>query len=182
VAIKIFSLENQKSINWSGGKTTELFIFPEKSKFENRDFEIRISAATIEVEESNFTPLPGYRRKIMVLEGELHLIHENHHSIKLQRFNQDSFSGDWKTTSSGKVTDFNVIYRPQFEPIVEFIELKEFQSFKFEDNESAFFYVFQGSISMDGKCILEKTFVSIKYESRFSIRAEAETKLILVKF
>lgn len=45
----------------------------------------------------------------MVLQGELYLSHEGHHSTALKEFQQDSFRGDWKTTSRGRVTDFNLM-------------------------------------------------------------------------
>ncbi len=45
----------------------------------------------------------------MVLEGELTLEHEDHHSARLQPFQQDAFAGDWITRSKGRARDFNIM-------------------------------------------------------------------------
>ena len=99
--------------NWSGGETKQLFIYPCDSDFKSRNFDFRISTATVNLDESNFTSLSGFSRKLMVLEGETMLIHENHHSKMVQKFEIDSFQGDWKTKSVGKCSDFNVITKPE---------------------------------------------------------------------
>ena|ERR1700752_3233265 len=96
---------------WSGGTTTQLAIYPKEAIYKNLDFIFRISTATIEVEESTFTSLPNVSRVIMVLDGELTIQHKNQYTKQLKKFDTDNFSGDWETTSIGKVTDFNVMTR-----------------------------------------------------------------------
>ena len=96
---------------WSGGTTTQLIIYPKEAVYKNLDFTFRISTATIDVEESAFTSLPNVNRVIMVLKGELTIQHKNHYVKQLKKFDTDNFSGDWKTTGIGKVTDFNVMTR-----------------------------------------------------------------------
>ena len=98
-------------IAWSKGTSTELFIYPQGSNFQSRDFLFRISLATVEAEESEFTPLPGIQRSLMLLKGKHTLIHKDHHSKTLFPFDQDAFSGDWQTTSQGKATNFNLMCR-----------------------------------------------------------------------
>ena len=66
--------------NWSGGTTSELFIFPTTSNYKDLNFGFRLSSATIDVDESEFTPLPNVKRQLMLLDGELELIHEGHHT------------------------------------------------------------------------------------------------------
>lgn len=95
--------------NWSGGSTTQLYISPANASYAERNFDFRISSAKVEVPESTFTVLPGVNRKLMVLEGEITLNHENEHSKTLQKFEVDTFNGDWKTTAIGTCTDFNVM-------------------------------------------------------------------------
>jgi len=94
---------------WSGGTTSQLYISPENASFSDRIFDFRISSAVVELEESDFTPMPGFSRILMVLEGELEIIHEGYYSKVLKQFEIDEFSGDWKTSSKGKVVDFNLI-------------------------------------------------------------------------
>ena len=66
--------EEQTTIRWSGGLSTELYIFPEDSEYVERNFKYRLSTATVEIEQSVFTPLPGVDRTLMVLEGEMKLV------------------------------------------------------------------------------------------------------------
>ncbi|MGE7763054.1 HutD/Ves family protein [Peribacillus sp. NPDC097895] len=94
---------------WSGGKTTQLAICPEDGDYSKRDFKWRISTADIEVEESEFTHLPGIQRIIMSLDGEMWLQHEGKHHVYLKPFEQDRFDGGWTTRSIGRVTDFNLM-------------------------------------------------------------------------
>lgn len=99
---------------WSGGTTTELAIFPAGSSYAARDFDWRISTATVETAESEFTHLPGYHRLLMVLEGGLQLLHDTGAEqlyTRLKPLEHCHFDGDWKTTGFGTVRDFNVMFR-----------------------------------------------------------------------
>lgn len=108
-AIELVRKNEQTTSNWSGGTTTQIAIYPKDSAYSERNFQWRLSSAKVETEESVFTSLPGIWRLIMVLEGEMRLEHTGHHSVYLKPFEQDSFSGDWTTTSFGKVRDFNLM-------------------------------------------------------------------------
>ncbi len=107
-----------KTSSWSGGKTTELFIYPQNAIYSERDFDFRISTATVEVEESEFTLLPSYQRILSVLEGEVTLFVNKQQEVKLKLGEQFSFSGADNITSKGKIRDFNVIFSPAWEAIL----------------------------------------------------------------
>lgn len=109
---------------WSGGKTTQVWIYPAKSTYQERNFEIRLSSATVEAEESDFTALPGYHRKLMILEGEITIIHEHHYRKNLKILESDSFSGSWKTRSLGRCVDFNVMTSDKYVSEIEGFNLK----------------------------------------------------------
>lgn len=96
---------------WSGGTTTELRIFPEDSAYGKRDFNYRVSTATVDVNESIFTSLPGIKRHLMVLAGEMTLVHDGRYEKNLNVYEQDRFMGDFRTRSiSGlPVVDFNLM-------------------------------------------------------------------------
>lgn len=104
--IKQTSLTTNK---WSGGTTTEIFIAPEQSLYKERNFDWRLSTATVEVAQSEFTSLPGVNRAIMSLDKDLKLCHENQYTVELKPFEVDYFKGDWTTRSEGRVTDFNLM-------------------------------------------------------------------------
>ncbi len=112
---KIHRFQNALTTVWSGGTTSQLFIYPSESLFAERNFDFRISTATIDVEESDFTPLTEYNRLLAVLEGDLEIIHQGKYSKKLQKFENDRFHGSWQTNSKGKVRDFNVIFNDHFD-------------------------------------------------------------------
>lgn len=98
-----------KIISWAKGTSQELFIYPPASNFQKRDFLFRISLATVEAETSEFTPLPGIQRTLMLLKGEHTLMHKGHHTRSLLPFDQDYFRGEWQTSSRGKATNFNLM-------------------------------------------------------------------------
>lgn len=97
--------------NWSGGKTKELAIFPADSKYADREFIYRLSSATVDLEESDFTMLPDYDRVLMVLQGSTVLTYNGKKSVHLNELEQDSFDGAWTTKSYGKITDYNLMTR-----------------------------------------------------------------------
>lgn len=94
---------------WAGGTTTQLFISPEGSNYADRNFDFRISTAKVEIDASDFTSLPGINRKLMILEGEIKITHENQYTKVLKAFDQDSFKGEWKTSAKGICSDFNIM-------------------------------------------------------------------------
>ncbi|MGE7903233.1 HutD/Ves family protein [Peribacillus sp. NPDC094092] len=108
-SLKIIRKSEQITSLWSGGKTTQLAIYPEDGDYSKREFNWRISTADVEVDESIFTHLPGIQRIIMILDGEMLLDHKGNHRVQLQPFEQDRFDGGWTTRSMGRVTDFNLM-------------------------------------------------------------------------
>ncbi len=96
---------------WSGGKTTQLFIYPEEADYSRRNFKFRLSSATVESEKSEFTKLEGVYRFITPLDGQLKLTHDHIQYIDLQPFEVYEFDGNKDTVSFGKVRDFNLMLR-----------------------------------------------------------------------
>lgn len=137
-----------RPMQWAGGSTTELFIFPENSNYQNRDFTFRLSTATVEVETSEFTPLQGVSRKLMVLNGEIKLSHENHHTTHLKKFDVDEFSGQWKTSCIGKCTDFNLMTSGKIRGQLRSIVVTEGHYIFATVNKSdwSFLYLYRGEV------------------------------------
>lgn len=94
---------------WSGGKTTQLFLYPPESSYVNRDFLVRISSADVEEDSSVFTVLPGFHRILMPLDSEMRLVYEGHGEVAMQPFQAAEFDGGWNTTSYGKCTDIGIM-------------------------------------------------------------------------
>ncbi len=147
--IKKESLECKK---WSGGTTTQLFISPKDADYGKRNFSFRLSTATVEVEKSDFTALPGVSRKLMILDGKIDIAHQNHHSKQLNKFDVDDFEGDWNTSSVGRCTDFNLMTTGNTKGEIKAIAIgkKEETSYKIaSSNNWLFIYAFSGKISVN---------------------------------
>lgn len=149
---KIINSEYFKPKRWSGGTTTELFIFPPTADYRQRNFLFRLSTATVDSEESDFTQLPGISRKLLVLKGKTTLDHKDHYSRQLDKFDVDSFQGDWKTSSIGKCTDFNLMTSGKTTGTLTAIVLETDQTVNLKINEVCdwvFIYVFSGKVRID---------------------------------
>lgn len=120
---------------WSGGSTKQLYIFPEDASYAERNFQLRISTAKVEVPESTFTSLPGFSRKLMILEGEIDITHEHQYSKNLKPFEVDSFSGDWKTNAIGTCVDFNVMTSGTIKSELSSVEVLENESIQISGSE-----------------------------------------------
>lgn len=110
---------------WSGGTTTQICIFPQDSKYTDRQFLWRISSAAVELAESDFTPLPDYERLISTLRGTIVLSHDGNAPVCLQPYQVHRFSGGAKTHCVGTCTDFNLMLRRgRADGLMQAIELK----------------------------------------------------------
>lgn len=90
-------------------KQNKLAIFPEDAKYLERNFVWRLSTATCEKEESDFSRLPDFDRVLMVLKGEVVLAHQDVRVARLSELDQDSFDGGYHTKSFGQITDYNLM-------------------------------------------------------------------------
>ncbi len=120
---KLNKKEDYVVSQWSGGTTTQLGIYPEGSLYSDREFIWRLSSATVDVEESDFTSLPDYNRILAVLQGEVILAYKDIRTVKLNRLEYDYFDGAWETKSFGKITDYNLMTRKDYEGKLEVIQL-----------------------------------------------------------
>ena len=100
---------------WDGGKTYEYFISPADSSYSNRDFDFRISSATIEKTPSDFTNFKGYHRFLVMLDNDLSIKRNNidEHYSKHEIFEFDSAD---KIQSFSLGNDFNLMVRNGSKP------------------------------------------------------------------
>lgn len=112
--LTLISPETYLSSTWSGGRTTQLCLLPAGASYAERNFDLRISSATVEIEESVFSDLRGYSRIIAPLEGSFDLQHPDRKGLQhfhLERYQLHAFDGGEKTLCRGRGRDFNVIFR-----------------------------------------------------------------------
>ena len=116
--------EDQTTTEWTGGTSTQLAIYPTSSHYADRTFKWRLSSATVNLPESQFTPLPGYQRILMVLAGKLRIVHENRGEASLLPFEQHAFDGGWTTTGFGRCVDFNLMMADGVTGNVQALEIR----------------------------------------------------------
>lgn len=168
---KVIRKEDLITSTWSGGTTTQLFIYPEGSDYKALTFDFRISTASVDVETSHFTSLPGINRLIMSLDNPLKLSHKNQYDIDLKPFQVDSFKGDWQTQSKGKVIDFNLMYKDGWYADMGVLTLDK--CYELASNDILLIYNFNASMSLE---VLDKT-IELNQGDLVFVENEAEVKL-----
>ncbi len=153
-SFKLFPVRKRDTLtsSWSGGSTTEFFIYPAGALYADRDFLFRISSATVNTDTSVFTSLPDYNRILLLLDGNLRLIHEEytgntvrvHHESKLMPLEQDFFDGGYKTTSLGMGCDFNLMMRKELHGKMEVLALQKEEKVTLQANWVNFVYLISG--------------------------------------
>ncbi|MSU86600.1 HutD/Ves family protein [Streptococcus dysgalactiae] len=97
--------------DWSGGKTKQLFLYPENGDYGERKFSYRLSTATVALRQTTFTLLDGYHRILMSLDKPITLSDLSHaKEISLTPFEPYAFEGDTRIISRGTCQDINLMY------------------------------------------------------------------------
>ena len=97
--------------HWSGGKTIQVAIAPKGAVYADRDFLWRVSSATADLDESDYTPLPDYQRWLSVFDQPIRLQHDGGEIITLDPYGIHCFDGGAATHSWGRCVDFNLMLR-----------------------------------------------------------------------
>lgn len=147
---KIISKNKLKTSTWQGGTTTELYIFPEESKYQERNFGFRISTAQVLLEESEFTSLPNINRELMILDGSIEIFHEHQYSKIMNKFDTDSFKGEWKTSAKGICTDFNIMSNENYNCKIEVLRFNSIQKITLNNlNDFLILYSYKGETKIE---------------------------------
>ena len=106
--IRLLDPLTRRTTEWSGGTTTELFLFPADGSYAERRFLFRISSAAISTPESRFTALPGVTRFLTPLSDGFYLRRNGAWSY-LARGKVLEFSGEEEIVSRGTGRDLNLM-------------------------------------------------------------------------
>lgn len=106
---KVCSKNKMETSDWSGGKTSQIYISPEDCVFGKDKFDFRISLATVEKEETFYTSFPGVMRNLLVVEGKITLVSKNE-ARQLNPGDNYIFSGSDHLECFGTSTNFNLMY------------------------------------------------------------------------
>ncbi|KXT85801.1 hypothetical protein STRDD11_00200 [Streptococcus sp. DD11] len=102
--------------DWPGGKTRQLFLSPPDGHCGSRNFDYRLSTATVEAAESSFSDFSGFHRILMSLDRPLSLQNASRQEeTVLAPFTPYVFEGSDSITSRGTCTDFNLIYSDHYQ-------------------------------------------------------------------
>ena len=184
--------KNEQQVKlWSGGQTTQLFIYPFDAQYEARNFELRISTATVEADHSVFTNLTGYQRTLMVLDGHLKISHPhlNMDDIELAPYKFYSFDGEWATESYGKARDFNVMTSNKFRHQIEIKQLNAGEELTISSEFNSTFiacYIVEGTLSLSSNSkeeLLQANdfiWLDLRNKDRFDFKALASCSLVFV--
>lgn len=111
--VKKITKKQFKTTEWSGGTSSEVYIYPESSDFLESNYEARISLAKVDVDKSSFSPLPRVERTLTVLEGEHFLSVNDRGFVPVLQYTPVTFYGGDKTESKGKALNFNFMKKTQ---------------------------------------------------------------------
>lgn len=176
-------IKDHITTRWSGGDTTELFIYPADSQYKKGDYQFRLSTATVEIEESNFTPLPGVDRTLIVLDGKMDLIHEGYHNSVLTPLKFDCFKGDWNTKSIGKCVDFNLMCKAGTAGEVKGYSINEgaLESINLKGKMN-FIYLYKGCVDIDTITLSADELLQIdEIGDQLIIRASEASRLVVIQ-
>lgn len=149
MSFSIIRADKFNTINWSGGISTQLYIYPENADYKQKNFNFRLSTAKVEVEKSKFTPLVGISRKIMILDGEIEISHKDQYTKTLKKFDIDEFEGNWETSSVGTCIDFNLMTRGNTKGELSSMSLIKNQTSEYsiiKKKAKTFIYLYSGKI------------------------------------
>lgn len=188
--MEIIPMAKQHTITWSGGTTTELFIYPQNGNYIERNFVFRISTAVCKEENTVFTRLENTRRILMVLSGEVTLEHiENNKNriVHLLPGDQDSFAGDDVTKSRGICTDFNLMMKDNAEGTLMYYTFQWQEEMKYIcDSDYIGIYVVSGTLRIQVEnrinYLEQKTFcmmTHIKKNEKVMLDAQGECVFII---
>lgn len=96
--------------DWDGGKTYQYCIYPSGANYKDKNFDFRISSASIIKVPSDFTRFQGYRRFLVMLDNDLKISRngQEEHYAQQEIFTFDSSD---KITSASSGNDFNLMVK-----------------------------------------------------------------------
>lgn len=181
--MKIIRSHEHINKRWSGGTTTELYIYPEKSTYVSLNFNFRLSRATIEVDTSEFTALQDVKRELMLTKGALKLVHQHKYNKTLKPFQTDQFSGNWQTKSIGKAEDFNLMLMQDTEGYLESLH-SSIDTSKTIDSECDYLaiYCLLGGVNIDSETVLKNDIAVISQPEKLtSFHMHKHSDVVIVR-
>lgn len=155
-----YEIRKTKHLRHLGTAATEieeLFIYPEHALWDDKDFDLRITHNVSRQEDYTLAHFPGYRRFVMLLDGEMKLSHDFHgerqHEVRLAQYEVDCFKGDWDTACHGLETDLSVVIKEHLSATIDLVAVPDI--FRLKNDRFESFYILEDELklcfSTDGK-------------------------------
>jgi environmental stress-induced protein Ves len=187
--IVLYAKHSQKTSTWSGGTTYELLIAPEHATLANRDFNLRISKASVNSSPSTFTQFPGLHRNLLLLKGCLLTQCNEQENYLLCPGDEWHFEGSDQVTAMGTCNDYNVMWKGEGVVHSQMIKIDKSNVYSIDQSVSGqmlFFHCDTGKVKME---ILGEEFIltegmsleidAIKEDLNLMIIAQKESTLII---
>jgi environmental stress-induced protein Ves len=169
------------TISWANGTSTERYISPANGNFQTRDFNFRISTATVASPTSTFTFFEGITRHLMLLKGELTLLHKNRYSKQLVAYEQDTFFGEWETESIGMVTDFNLMLKNGYQGQLTHQHLEVSQTIQLSHNaQFKAIFVAEGELIIGDQRATMGDLIILESLTEYSLNTNCDTHFIII--
>ncbi len=111
IRVEKYKTSDYQETSWSGGRTTQLYLFPAQSSYGERNFQFRLSTASMDTEQSTFTSLPSYHRILLSLDQTIVLQDmSSEEQVTLAPYHIHRFEGEQSIQCVGKAQDFNIIF------------------------------------------------------------------------
>lgn len=184
INIKLLTNDDYLTSVWSGGKTTQFYIYPEDAIYKELNFKFRISSATVELDKSEFTRLDGVHRFITPLDKELKLTHNHKDFVELRPFDVYEFEGGIDTTSFGTARDFNLMLANGAKGKLEniFVEKNYKLGRSLNNNQFIFLFNYESKVEIvinDTRYVLnpmDSLFISVDEETNLDISINSDKK------
>ena len=132
---------HHKTVKTENGQTQELYIYPEDAMYQELNFSFRVAKSIGETEHGKFRHYPGFKRKLMLIDGELHLDHKGEHEITLGQYETDVSLGCWETESAGRGVDITILTADGFQGKMELLHYND--KLEFTNDRFVSFYVLE---------------------------------------
>lgn len=149
---------HHKTVQREHGKVEELYIFPEDAIYQDQNFSFRVAKSTGETEIGKFGYYPGFKRKLMLIDGELYLDHKGEHKITLGQYETDVSLGAWQTDTKGRGEDLSILTAEDFCGKIELLHYNAQREFA-NDHFVSFYALEDGAklyLKNDGKTYKEE--------------------------
>ena len=179
--IKAIKSSQYATTEWSGGSTSEIYIYPIDGDFKSGNYQARISLAKVDVEESLFSPLPGVERTLTVLEGDHQLSLNDRGFVPVNQYSPVTFSGDEKTESRGKALNFNFMKKTSEKHEVNVMQADQTEKIVVMPKyKNALIFIIDGKTKTDVGELTNQD--SLFFDEEVIIVLEAKTLFVKVDF